>query len=63
MTTDDARQHREFCEAAILRLLHELTVVTGLDIAAVNVSLIVAADTTDSEPRRIAHSVRIDLAV
>jgi hypothetical protein len=62
LTTDEARRHREFCEAAILRQLHELQKITGLDIARVEVLVIVEAELHE-EPKRVPFSVRIDLAV
>lgn len=62
MTTKEARMLREVAEAEILVALKKLSKSSGLDIASVNVMLIVnAAD--DGDPRREAESVRIDMCV
>lgn len=62
MTTDEARTHREFCEANILTQLRALTSVTGLDICRVEVFLVAKAS-DDGDPRREAEAVRIELTV
>ena len=62
MTTDEARKHRIDCEQAIEHALQELTRVTGLDIARVEVFLVVSADERGN-PRRVARAVRVELAV
>lgn len=67
MTTDEARRLRENTEEIILNALRKLSHDTGLDIAAVNVFLIVDSREVDEGsgrlPRRRAEAVRIDLAV
>lgn len=62
MNTDEARKLREQAEHQIMTILRELTRVTGLDLAGVEVLLLVDCD-LNKEPQRIAQSVRIDLAV
>lgn len=62
MTTDEARKHRIACEQAIELALHELTRATGLDIARVEVFLVVSADER-GDPRRTARAVRVELCV
>jgi hypothetical protein len=62
MNIIEARQLREKAEHAINGILNRLQFETGLDIAKVEVILIVDA-TGDGDPKRRAHAVRIDLAV
>lgn len=56
------RQKREEAEREILAILRRLQTETGLDLAKVEVMLIVDA-AGDGDPVRRPHAVRIDLAV
>jgi hypothetical protein len=62
MTTDEAAMHRILAEKKILDALHELSRMTGLDIARVEVFLVVKATKAD-DPKRHAEAVRIELCV
>lgn len=62
LTCKEATIHRQVAEAEVMAALRKLRNLTGLDLVGVNVFIVVKAQ-DDSEPRREAESVRIDLAV
>lgn len=62
MTIEEARALREEAEREIVAILQKLQTTTGLDVAAVDAMIHVAA-TMGGDPRRVITAVRIDLTV